>query len=185
VAALGMAAGRTPRSAGPVKTTAVVDGREFCIDLTQPGVVLVDGQPYPVDLESIDGGGHFSLLVSAESHEVFTECNDGQYSVLVGGHRYVVRLEDSGAGRPHQAAGALPDEAEAADVTSAMPGLVVAVLVREGQAVCKGDPLVLLEAMKMENEIRAPVGGVVERVLAIAGQQVGRDDLLVRIRATD
>jgi biotin carboxyl carrier protein len=60
-----------------------------------------------------------------------------------------------------------------------MPGKVIDVLVGEGQAVGAGDPLVLLEAMKMEHAVKAPGDGVVTRVAVSAGEQVDGDTLLV------
>jgi biotin carboxyl carrier protein len=62
-----------------------------------------------------------------------------------------------------------------------MPGLVVAVLVEEGQAVQSGEGVVILESMKMENEIRAPRTGIVTEVAVVPGQRLQQEDLLLRI----
>jgi pyruvate carboxylase subunit B len=62
-----------------------------------------------------------------------------------------------------------------------MPGVVVAVLVQMGQEVRSGEGLLILEAMKMENEIRATRSGAVEAVYVAPGQRVSQDDLLLRI----
>lgn len=161
-----------------------IDGQEYCIELEEPGVVSVDGTPHQVDLESIDGGFQYSLLVGAVSLEAFVERCEDVCLVTIEGQRYQVRVEDEGlrrAGRRREAV----LEAGQAEVTSPMPGLVVAVLVEEGQRVRAGEGLLILEAMKMENEIRAPRTGVVERVNIAPGQRVGRDDLLVRIGSPD
>ncbi len=64
-------------------------------------------------------------------------------------------------------------------VTAPMPGNIWKVMVKEGQAVKKGDVLVILEAMKMENEINASADGVVKQVLVTEGQAVDTDALLV------
>jgi biotin carboxyl carrier protein len=64
-----------------------------------------------------------------------------------------------------------------------MPGIVVDVLVEEGQAVQTGDRLAILEAMKMENEIQAPCTGVVESVHVVPGQTVNLKDVIVSIGA--
>lgn len=66
-----------------------------------------------------------------------------------------------------------------------MPGLIVDVPVTEGQTIAKGDRLVVLEAMKTQQPFLAPFDGVVDRVLAKAGDQVQDGQLLVQVRATE
>jgi biotin carboxyl carrier protein len=162
-----------------VKYVATVDGQEYRVGLGEEGVTL-DGAPVEVDLESIDGGFHYSLLVGAASHEVFVERCEDVCFVTLGGQRYRVQVEDERARQVGRRQAAL-EEAGEAEVTSPMPGVVVAVLVEEGQAVHTGEGLLILEAMKMENEIRAQRNGVVERVHVTPGQRVAQDDVLVRI----
>ncbi len=70
-------------------------------------------------------------------------------------------------------------------LTASMPGLVLDVLVAPGDAVKRGETLVLLEAMKMELRITAPQDGVVEQVLCQAGQTVERGAPLVAVRSTE
>ncbi|MFL7808456.1 MAG: biotin/lipoyl-containing protein, partial [Anaerolineae bacterium] len=100
--------------------------------------------------------------------------------VTLGGQRYRVQVEDERARRLGVQRAAV-EEAGEAEVVSSMPGVVVAVLVEAGQEVRTGEGLLILEAMKMENEIRAPRTGVVEAVQVAPGQRVSQDDVLVRI----
>jgi pyruvate carboxylase subunit B len=162
-----------------MKYTATVDGQPFHVGLEEDGLTL-DGAPVEVDLQSIDGGFHYSLLVGAASHEVFVERCEDVCFVTLRGQRFRVQVEDE---RALRAATRRPATAEAgeAEVVSPMPGMVVAVLVEAGQEVRTGEGLLILEAMKMENEIRAPRTGVVETVHVTPGQRVGQDDQLVRI----
>lgn len=67
------------------------------------------------------------------------------------------------------------------DVTATLPGLVVAVAVAEGDAVVEGQPLLTIEAMKMQNEVRAPRAGRVVRVAVAAGTAVATGTLLLRV----
>jgi glutaconyl-CoA/methylmalonyl-CoA decarboxylase subunit gamma len=69
----------------------------------------------------------------------------------------------------------------AAAITAPMPGVVLGVRVREGEAVEAHQVLVVLEAMKMENAVSAPVDGVVDRIMVRAGQAVQRGDVLVEL----
>jgi glutaconyl-CoA/methylmalonyl-CoA decarboxylase subunit gamma len=63
-----------------------------------------------------------------------------------------------------------------------MPGKIIDVLVREGSNVLRGEPLLILEAMKMQNEIQSPVNGQIIRVLAKPNSNVMKDDLLIEIK---
>ncbi len=165
---------------------ATIDGQEYRVDLEASGLVTVDDVSYQFDLEAIDGGFHYSLLVGAAaagplgSVEVFVERCEDVCTVTLEGHRYQVRVEDERLRR----LGRRPEatlEAGEAEVTSPMPGLVVAVLVQEGQVVQAGEGLLILEAMKMENEIRAPRSGAVEQLKVAPGQRVSQHEILVRI----
>ena len=158
-----------------MKYVATVEGRKYEVELTDDGV-LVDGVPHDVDLQAIDGGFHYSLLVGSRSQEVFVEQCQDVCMVALRGRRYRVEIEDEWerrAGAAAMSTGHRPGAAEGrAEVPSPMPGMVVAVLVKEGQAVVTGEGLVIVEAMKMENEIRAPVNGVVQSVEVVPGQSV-------------
>jgi pyruvate carboxylase subunit B len=164
-----------------VKYVATIDGQEYRVGLEEAGIVILDDVPYAVDLQSIDGGFHYSFLVGAASYEVFVERCEDVCFVTIEGHRYQVQVEDERALRAGGRVRAVLEEPGEAELTSPMPGMVVAVLVEEGQNVRTGEGLLILEAMKMENEIRAPRNGVVEAVKVAPGQRVSQDDVLVRI----
>lgn len=80
---------------------------------------------------------------------------------------------------PKAAPAAAPVAADGVKVKSPLPGSVIKVLVSEGAAVKKGDTLLTLESMKMENAIMAEQDGTVKQVLVAAGQNVMQDDVLV------
>ena len=61
------------------------------------------------------------------------------------------------------------------------PGLIAVIEVKEGQQVAAGDPLLIIDAMKMENELVAPVGGIVKQIAVATGETVEKGTLLVRI----
>ncbi|MEJ2207896.1 MAG: biotin/lipoyl-binding protein [Anaerolineae bacterium] len=174
-----------------MKYAASTGGREFKIELEPADAVpaagshhvVVDGVAHDIDLASVDGGFHYSLLVGSRSYEVFVEhCGDACF-VNVEGRRFRVRVEAQRErpGGPEAAPDVPAAGLAQVEVPSPMPGVVVAVLVEAGQEVRAGQGLVIVEAMKMENEIRAPRTGVVEAVHVTAGQRVSQDDVLVRI----
>ena len=104
---------------------------------------------------------------------------DGQRRyVSIGGESWTLQPPDPRAGRRTTGGAA------GGSLTATMPGRVLDVLVRAGDAVQKGDTLVLLEAMKMELRIQAPADGQVSRVLCAAGEVVERGQTLVELQST-
>lgn len=96
------------------------------------------------------------------------------------GHAWEARVEDA-----RRAALRAGSGAGAGDIHSPMPGAVVRVLVAADQTVEKGQPIVIVEAMKMENELKAEVDGTVLEVLVEPGQAVDSNALLVRIQPAE
>ena len=119
----------------------------------------------------------FSVLLSGQSREVYvTPSLDGQLQLQSGGREFMAEVVDprSWQGRRHGAA-----EAEGRQQIGApMPGKVVRLLVKAGDAVEAGQGLLVVEAMKMQNEIRSPKSGTVERVLVAEGQAVNAGEVL-------
>jgi biotin carboxyl carrier protein len=174
-----------------VRYVAKVSGWECTVELDRSGGVTICDTSHSVDLESIDGragsgNALFCLFVDGEPHEIFAECHGNRYYITVDGTRYDVQVEEEQLHwlREGQGKGLHPGrKAGEATVVSPMPGIVLEVLVEEGQAVRAGDRLAILEAMKMENEIQAPCSGVVESVHVVSGQTVNLRDVIVRIVA--
>ena len=117
------------------------------------------------------------------------ELENGMTEVTVNGKAYQVEMEKKAApakaATPKAAPAAAPAAKAAAapaggfQVKSPLPGSVIKVLVSEGQAVKKGDTLLTLESMKMENAIMAEADGTVKQIAVSAGQNVMQDDLLI------
>ena len=104
-----------------------------------------------------------------------------KYNITVNGTTYAVEVEDLG-GAPAPAAAAAPAAGGAASITAPMPGTVLDVKVSEGQAVNAGDVVLILEAMKMENEISAPSAGTVDKIVAAKGSSVNSGDVLITLK---
>ncbi len=128
--------------------------------------VVIDGERREVDTVSLDGS-FYSLLIGGRSYEVsVVEEDRDTYVVRHGGDKRSIRLVDPLAA----AAGAHLAHTGPAEINAAMPGRVVSVLVEEGQEVAEGQGLIVLEAMKMENEVEAPRAGVVGKLFVTADQ---------------
>jgi biotin carboxyl carrier protein len=135
--------------------------------------LLLDGSPIRVDVATA-GGPFASLLVEGASHEVGVEKRPEGYVVHVPGDAVAVRLQEAARG----AAPAAPRGDGPARLTAPMPGRVVRVLEAPGAEVAAGQGLVVIEAMKMENELKAPRAGRVQEVAVQEGQAVEAGALL-------
>jgi len=131
--------------------------------------VRVEGRPVAVDVVPL--GGQLSVRVDGHVVDLTTEGAPPEIGAVASGHRSYVRVESE---RMRAAAQAKKSTTTAGDKTvkSPMPGRVVKVLVAKGDSVAVGQGLVVLEAMKMENEVKARAAGVVLAVHVAAGDTV-------------
>ena len=168
-----------PPGGSPSRHDVDVDGTRFAVEVeTRPDGALrirVDGQPLEVDAR-LPPTGPGSLLVDGVSYGVDVHDGGDETQVVVDGEAFRVRIEDPRR-RVRAAAGA--GDGAGQRLVAPMPGKVVAVLVTVGQPVEPGAGLLVLEAMKMENEFRATSSGVVAEVHVAPGQAVNPGDLLV------
>ncbi len=107
---------------------------------------------------------------------------DENWQVLLRGRLYPVTVEDEREKRLRAAAGSGVSESGEFHLKAPMPGLVVAIPVTEGQAVKKGEVLLILESMKMQNELKAPRDGIVNRIKVKAGESVEQKQPLLSIQ---
>ena len=128
------------------------------------------------------GPSTFSLVRNGRSHRVLVLKEDRENNTVrmrIGAHTYTVRLQDEQA-RMMRTLGLDKVERKVSELKAPMPGLVLNVLVKPGDVVKKNDPVLVLEAMKMENVIKAPGDAVVAAVPAEKGKAVEKGQLLVR-----
>jgi len=162
-----------------MKYSTTIGDRTFIIEINNDDEVIVDGERQPIDLQSIDGLGTYSLIFSNQSFETMVEERGDELGVLVRGQVYRVDVQDERARRLAEASGGLNTPSGEIAVKSPMPGLIVAVRVAAEQTVQKGDTLIILESMKMENELKAPRDGKVRSVRVEPRQTVEQGQLLI------
>lgn len=166
-----------------MRYTVTVAGRTFVIDLgaTPP---TIDGCPVQADLHKVRGTALQHLLLDGRSFTlVLREEGRGLWGVHVDGRRAQAEVMDERerairemTGRGAQPRGPKP-------VRAPMPGLVVRLDVEAGQLVRAGQGVVIVEAMKMQNELKAETGGVVSRILVKPGQPVEKGAVLVEFES--
>ena len=136
----------------------------------------VDGSELDADAVEVSPG-IYSILIGGKLLEARVETKgDSQLRVTVASREYEATIRNSRKWKRDRAAGA---EAEGRQqVTTPMPGKIVLVLMKTGDAVDAGQGIVVVEAMKMQNEIRSPKSGTVERLLVVAGQTVNAGEVV-------
>ena len=142
--------------------TATVDGREYRLDVSEPenGVFLIKNENSVSEVSiSPKPGASAAFAVALHGHELDIDIIDPK------------RLR--GAGKADE------DAAGKAEIKTAMPGKVVRILVELNAEVAKGDGIVVVEAMKMQNELKSPKDGIVTDIRAAEGQTVNAGDILV------
>ncbi len=163
-----------------MKYVTTINDKTFEVEIQKDGTVLVNGEPRHVDFLAL-GPSLYSVLMDNLSYEVVIEERRDQIEVLMRGKLYSGRVLDERAQLLlTRRSGFAPDSGEIS-IKAPMPGLVVAIPVEEGQQVTAGQTVVILESMKMQNELKAPREGVVQRVSAKAGESVEQNKVLVTI----
>jgi len=162
-----------------VKYYVLVDNEEFEIEISSDGNVYLDGEPIQVDMVRIPGQNVYSLLLNHHSYEMAVEEERQGYTILVQGHQFHVRVEDERQRRLMAGRNQLAPPGGDTQVTAPIPGRIVKVEVTPGDEVDIGQPLVILEAMKMENEIRSHRAGRIRAVHVSPGDSVEQGAVLL------
>jgi biotin carboxyl carrier protein len=164
-----------------MKYITTVEGKQYTVEVIDEKHVSVNGKMYEVDFESVSGQPVYSLILDGKSHESYIAHGDENWQVLLRGRLYPVTVEDEREKRLRAAAGGGVAESGEFILKAPMPGLVVAVPVGEGQEVKKGQVILILESMKMQNELKAPRDGVIQRIKVKAGESVEQKQTLLSV----
>ena len=162
-----------------------IGDQAYSVEITERAdglaVRIGDGPVNRVEVAASRDDGELSLLVSGEVVRGLVGAHAGGMTVIVDGEVIEAVVLDERAARLASAALAGRPRASATAVRAPMPGLVVGVPVEAGQVVSKGTTLVVLSAMKMQNELTAAADSTVREVLVTAGQIVDQNQVLVRL----
>lgn len=164
-----------------MKYITTVDEKEYLVEIIDDKHISVNGKVVEVDFESVSGQPVYSLIVDGKSHESYVQQGDETWQVLLRGRLFPVKVEDEREKRLRAAGGAGVAESGEYLLRAPMPGLVVTVPVAEGEEVKKGQVLLILESMKMQNELKSPRDGTVGRIRVRAGESVEQKQTLLSI----
>jgi len=154
-----------------------IDGKNYRLELTRSDGrwdCRLDGREVPVDAV-LARRDVLSVLIGGKAYEIKRERSATDMHLWVGSVRYAVRVRDPRSLRSRQTS---DDSKGPRKLVAPMPGRVVRVLVQEEAEVEAGQGIVVVEAMKMQNEIKSPKKGVVRKLTASEGANVNSGDVL-------
>ena len=156
--------------------------REVSIEDAGEGrfVARVDDAEYSVVLESLDDNTLFRLRIDGRRTPVAIKRDGYSLDLFIGPDHYTVEIERSAARTFDTITPAIEGEVR---ITAPMTGKISEVLVAAGDEVQENDPLLVIVAMKMNNEIRSPAAGTISEVLAAADSMVEQGELLLVMQA--
>jgi biotin carboxyl carrier protein len=165
-----------------VQLVSSTETRTHTVDLERIGDqwrVILNGEPVSADVEEI-APNTLSILLHGESHEIrIARSRDGQMSIQTGLREFAAEVADQRSWRGRRLGHVEVQGRQ--QITAPMAGKVVRLLVKSGDTVEVGQGLLVVEAMKMQNEIRSTKSGIVERLLAEEGQTVTSGETLAWI----
>lgn len=153
------------------------DKKRVRVERLEEGLFQVGDSERRVDAAVLEPGV-YSFIVDGQSYEVSVRDEKKGFAVEIGAHLIPVRLEDPLRKENAQAAAATEGEAV---IASPMPGRVVGIKLNVGQEVKEGEGVIVVEAMKMENELHAPKAGKVTKIAVKVGDAVEAGQDLVTI----
>jgi biotin carboxyl carrier protein len=155
-----------------------IDGRNYRLELNRAAgrwPCLLDGREFEVDAVLVCPNV-LSLRIGNIAYEVKSERVGDDFYLWVGSTRFAAEVRDP---RSLRGRSRVRDAQGPRKITASMPGKIVRLLVREGENVELGAGLAVVEAMKMQNEIKSPKKGVVQQILVIEGAPVNAWDVLL------
>jgi biotin carboxyl carrier protein len=161
-----------------VKLQVKIDERKRRVELTQAGerpVWTIDGQRLEADATAVSPGT-YSILIDGKSFDARVEPAGTELRITIGGRAFRVVIQDEREWRRNRG-GAVEAEGRQ-QVLAPMPGKIVRVLVKTGDSVRADQGLLVVEAMKMQNEIRAPKSGTIDRMPVVEGQTVSAGEVV-------
>lgn len=158
------------------------ENRKFSFSLPLKQTIKIGKREYEVKLKSDEKLGTYILWKNRKYPVEILSSRQNKYEILFNDISYTFTVETPFSLQRMKVLSSNRGKIEQEIIKAPMPGKIIDVLVREGVSVLKGEPLVILEAMKMQNEILSPVNGLIVKVAARTNTNVMKDDLLVEIK---
>jgi biotin carboxyl carrier protein len=158
------------------------ENRKFSFSLPLKHTIRIGKREYDVKLKADEKYGTYILWKNRKYPVEIVRSSQNKYEILFNDISYIFTVETPFSLKRKKVLNSNLGKIEKEIIKAPMPGKIIDVLVREGATVLRGEPLVILEAMKMQNEIISPVNGIIEKVTAKPNTNVMKDDLLIEIK---
>lgn len=158
------------------------ENRKFSFTLPLKHSIKIGEREYEVKLKADEKLGTYILWKNRKYPVEIIRSRQNKYEILFNDISYTFTVETPFSMQRMKVLSSTREKAEKEFIKAPMPGKVIDVLVREGAPVLRGEPLVILEAMKMQNEIISPINGTIIKVTAKPNTNVMKGDLLVEIK---
>lgn len=159
-----------------MKYVTIIKDKQYEIEIDKDGNVLINGEVREVDFLAL-GPSLYSVITNGQSLQAVIQEEKDSQAVLIGGKMYETRVLDERALLMAMRKGGLGGGS--GEVNAPMPGLIVLTPVEVGQEVSQGQTVVVLESMKMQNELKSPIDGVVTAVKCAVGDAVDKNAVLI------
>ncbi len=158
------------------------ENRKFSFSMPLKQNIRIGKREYEVKLKADEKYGTYILWKNRKYPVEIVRSRQNKYEILFNDISYTFTVETPFSLQRMKVLNSTKNKAEKEIIRAPMPGKILDVLVREGASVLRGEPLLILEAMKMQNEIMSPVSGTIVKVSAKPNTNVMKDDLLVEIK---
>lgn len=158
------------------------ENRKMCFPLPLKNSIRIGKREYVVQLKSDEKYGTYILWKNRKYPVEIVRARQNKYEILFNDISYTFTVETPFSMKRMKVLSTVKGKTEKESLKAPMPGKIIDVLVREGSTVLRGEPLMILEAMKMQNEIQSPVNGQVISIHAKPNSNVMKDDLLIEIK---
>lgn len=158
------------------------ENKKFSFSLPLKHTIRIGKRSYEVKLKADEKYGTYILWKNRKYPVEIVSSRQNKYEILFNDISYSFTVETPFSLQRMKVLKSKKGKVEKEFVRAPMPGKIIDVLVREGASVLRGEPLVILEAMKMQNEILSPANGIIVKVAAKPNTNVMKDDLLVEIK---
>ncbi|MCF7811239.1 biotin/lipoyl-binding protein [bacterium] len=163
-----------------------VSGKNHEVEIPASGIIEklnINGKNISIDSQWLRNNSAISLIIDGKTYVAEFDSSNEQNNIQINGHDFTVSVKDerSKAIGKILGNGSIKKSIEGS-IKAPMPGLIVKLNVSEGDLVRKGDGVIIIEAMKMENEIHAQISGTIEKIMVETGQAVDKGALLMKIK---
>ncbi len=160
------------------------ESKKFSFSLPLKHAIRIGKREYEVKIKSDEKFGTYILWKNRKYPVEVVRSRQNKYEILFNDISYVFTVETPFSLQRMKVLNSKMGRSKTEIIRAPMPGKIIDVLVREGSSVLRGEALLILEAMKMQNEIQSPVNGMITKVSVKANTNVMKDDVMVEINVT-